>query len=58
MEHLILILIFLLPRDLGMAETVKGFKRAPEDAWVFFPGDTSAHWLSHEEMVAAFRRHS
>lgn len=42
----------------GRRETVKGFKRAPEDAGVFSPGATSAHWLSHEEMVGVFRRYS
>lgn len=39
-------------------ETVKSLKRALEDAGVFSPGATSAHWLLHEEMVAVFRRHS
>ena len=42
----------------GRGETVKSFKRALEDAGVFSPGLTSAYWLLHEEMVAAFRRHS
>ena len=41
----------------GRGETVKDFKRAPEDAGVFSPGVTSAHWLSHEETVGVFRRH-